>query len=331
MREFEGRFGSADADTLAVLAQAAHLCWFHASYAENLLAVCRAIAAMKSTPFSHCCQISPARWIQMNAYVIGVQTWLGFDLPLPSEIDKGLIERIGAWLGERSSTKDALAALFLCQLVDHLVFRASFATMGGEAGPTSALGVLSASGAYADYTPWYARPDDGRYSTGNDYDVSSDRAEADGFLEDCLGRVRQMMRSAPDDAEELLSRILGPSQPPCMHRFSRYQDIKLASIGALKWRGSLPPSDSSRERWEAFWGEAEEGLKGWVNGASPRGGLAVRVHRALDEPTEERKAIISGFLLEKPGSTALYYWLKEKSRSERASVASLFLRGDGRE
>lgn len=191
VREFEGRFGTADADTLAVLAQAAHLCWFHASYEANLLAACRAIAAMKPTPFSHCCQISPARWIQMDAYVIGVQAWLGLDLRLPSEIDKGLIERIGAWLGERSSTKNALAALFLCQLVDHLVFRVSFATMGGEATSASAPGVPSHSGAYADYTPWYARPDGAWYSTGDDYDDPPDRAEVSDFVRECKGRVRQ--------------------------------------------------------------------------------------------------------------------------------------------
>ena len=315
VRHFERRFGSADADTLAILAQAAYFCWFECEYESDLISICRAIGMGKPTSMYHCVQVSPERWAELNAYVVGVQRWLGSDLPLPSGIDGTRIEQIGQWLGEREPAKDSLAKLFLCQLVDHLMLRASFSKLGEDTAPEESE--------YTDFTAWYLRPDGVPYATGHDYDETPGDARGDAFVEECKRCVRHAMRSAPGDAEELMEGILKPSQPPCMHRFQRYQDIKLASIGALKWRGQLPPDDGSRARWRGFWDEAEAALRAWLEGAPSKGKLAIRAHGALGEPTERRRAIVGEFLLGEKTATAGYYWLREKVHVEGATACSV--------
>ena len=91
VRHFETRFGTVDGDTLAVLAQAAYFCWGENEYQSDLVEVCQAIRIGKPTSLYHCRQITPERWTEMNTYVIGVQRWLGVDLPLPRGIDSGKI------------------------------------------------------------------------------------------------------------------------------------------------------------------------------------------------------------------------------------------------
>lgn len=320
VRTFESRFGEVDADTLAVLAQAAYLCWYECDYASDLLSTCRAIGTAKPTSIHHCAQVTPERWAGLNAYVVGAQRWLGVDLSLPDGVDGARVERIGKWLGERDLAKEALVALFLCQLVDHLVLRASFSVLGE--------GIARTEAEYADYTAWYTRPDGLRYATGRDHDAPSDDVQDDAFVAECVRRVRREIRLAPADAQELIEGILRPSQPPCMHRFQRYQDIKLASIGALAWRGNLPPDDLSKAEWKAFWAEAEAGLRAWLDGAPPSGEVANELHRALGKPTERRKAVVRDFSLAEKTETAGYHWLKEKAHKEGAAAGAVF--GPGR-
>lgn len=81
---------------------------------------------------------------------------------------------------------------------------------------------------YADFTRWW--PDFVWYT-------AEDKV---AFIEECKQRVYDEMVESPKDAEELLSGILKYSQPPCMYRFTRYQDIKISSIGALKCANAPP-------------------------------------------------------------------------------------------
>lgn len=306
VQQFEERSGKVDADTLAVLAQAAYLCWGENEHRTDFLQVCRAIGTRKPTSFYHCRQIAPERWVEINTYVVGVQSWAGVDLPLPSGIDGGKVKRIAQWLSGRDKAKDALAELFLCQLIDHLL-NISLAKMGRDVMPEEA--------AHADFTPWYFRPDGARYGTGN----------REVLVEEYTQRVRQEMMSAPGDAEELIRNILAPDQPPCMHRFSRHLDIQLASIGALKWRGNLPPDDVPKEKWLAFLDESKAALQAWLEDAPASGDLAIKVHEALGKATERGKAMVRDFLLaESRGSPGGWDWLEEKARKEGTKARFIF-------
>ncbi len=308
VRNIEKQFGAADDDTLAVLAQAAYFCWFEFEYENDLVEVCRAIGVGKPTSMHLCLQVSPERWAEMNTYVVGVQRWLGLDLPLPNEVDGAKVEQTKQWLGDRNPAREALAQLFLVHLLDQLLFRASLAKMGGD--------TQEKRREYTDFAPWYARPGGLRSGTGQEK----------LFIEKCKLRVHDEMSLAPRDAEELIERILQPRetiQPACMHRFSRYMDIKLASIGALKWRGRLPPDDGSKEKWKTFREEATDALESWAEGALPAGELAVGLHDALGLPTMRSKAIVRAFLLaEKTGCAAFYHWLEERAREEGTFAGS---------
>jgi hypothetical protein len=204
----------------------------------------------------------------------------------------------------RGAARDALAGLFLERLVGDLL-DISLSMLGSE--------VPAERGEYADFAPWYARADGAFYG-------SAERAD---FVERCRQRVRREMGAAPEDAEELMEGILGPSQPPCMHRYLRCQDIKLASIGALKWRGDLPPDDGSKHEWESFWDEAKAALRAWLDGALAEGQLARGLHQTLGEPTERRKAIVREFLLKRPPSAASWEWLEERPQRDGTTARAV--------
>jgi len=206
--------------------------------------------------------------------------------------------------------------LFLGQLVDHLMLRGSFSKPRED--------IPAEEAEYTDYTPWYVRPDGIRHTTAYDYDKPSGHAQGDFFTEESKRRVRYEMATSPEDSEELIHWILKPSQPPCMHRFQRHQDIKLTSIGVLKWPGNLPPDDSSKAKWQTFWNEASAGLQAWLEGAPSSGELTAEIYGTLGKRTERRKAIVGEFLLGEKTGPVGYYWLKEKVHQEGATAWSLF-------
>ena len=146
VERFETRFGPVNDDMLGVLAQAAFLCWVNVKAPGNLLAVCEAIQAGKPTPHTYHCQITPARWDEMHAYLAGIQRWLGVVHPLPQQVDALKVDQIGDWLGQRDPAKVALCELLLIRLVDDLLNYVSLTRFG----PASAQ-----EQAYIDYSVWY--------------------------------------------------------------------------------------------------------------------------------------------------------------------------------
>lgn len=294
---FAARFGPLTDDGLALLSQAAYFCWFHVEYQANLLATCRAIGADRPSYLYLCGHLSPLRWRSLHAYVVGVQRWLGVNHPVPGLVDAERVAQVGRWLGQPTPVRRSLARLFLGQLVDHLTRRTTFSVLTDGAAPDASE--------YPDFGQWYTRAD------GTDSRI-------------CADEIRREVADMPgvaDDREaidELITGIASPSQPPCMHRFERYQDIALISIGHLRWRAGLPP-DPSRQLWEEFWSVAEAGLRAWLDGQSaddpgaddPVGGA---LHEALGTPTPRSRAIVADFLLEPPPGEGCFSWLLEEAR-----------------
>ncbi|MHC4481026.1 MAG: hypothetical protein ACYS1C_08695 [Planctomycetota bacterium] len=307
VRRFEEAHGSVEADTLGVLAQAYYFCRFNAEYEGNLSALCRAIAAERPMPFYCHCQVTPARWNDLHTYVVAVRHWLGAELPLPAQVDPGRVERIGRQLGRRTPAKEALAELFLSNLIEHLsgICLSRVADRPGQAGAS-----------YTDFTDWYSRPDGGVYGDGS----------SDDYIDRCKDRAREHMASGADSAKQLIDRITAPSQPPCMHRFGRYMEIQIASIGALRWRGRLPREGGQKAHWQEFWDEVDAGLEGWLQGSPPATPLAERIQRNLGEPTERSKAVVHGFFLAPPEESGFnaWRWLNEKGQEESAVAAAAF-------
>ena len=296
VQRFADRFGAVDANGLAVLAQAIYCCWGNAEYRDNFIGVCGAIGAGRPTSFYYHCQIAPARWAELHGYVVGVQRWLGVNLPLPPAIDAARVERAAEWLDGRGPARGPLAVLFLERHIGALG-EVSFARLGGEAQP--------GEGVYADFSGWDRRPDGTRYASG-------DRA---AFRDDCTRRIRGALRDAPADAEALIEGILKDSPPPCVHRYTRYLDIQLASVGALTWRGNLPPNAVPLAGWQAFLEAARAGWESWLAGAPPPDDLAAAAHRALGMPTERKRAIVRGFLAADRLGGPSFDWLQERARA----------------
>jgi hypothetical protein len=303
---FEDRFGPADADTVSVLAQAAYFCWGNSEYRNGIIKVCQAIGAGKPTSFFYHAQITPDRWNMLNTYVMGVQRWLGVDLPVPGRIDGRKIQQIGHWLGEYNPVKNALVELFFHNLISRLL-DVSFAKLGGD--------VLPDDVCYANFTNWYTSSDG----------IAFNNSSRDNLIEKCRQLIRHEMGSVLTDAEELMAGILQDSPPPCVHRFTRYLDIQITSIGVLKWRGNLPLDSVTKEKWMAFLDEAHDALTAWVNGAFPRGELAFRLHKALGKHTQRNRAIVRGFLLSDDRGAASD-WLVRKAREEGTTADDVFIR-----
>jgi len=339
LRSFEEAFGSVGRDGRALLAQAAYFCWFHGEYQGNLLSTCRAIGSGRASHLYLCGQVTPTRWSTINTYVVGGQRWLGGAPGSPTLLDASQLAQIATWLGERSPAREGLIRLFLCQLVDHLVLRTTFAVLTEGPAPESA--------GYADFSPWYLRPDGLRYGipiTGDAWlgegetsrhDTADDALPAlcpgsvqawpfgipgdEDFVEESKAAVREELADHPEDAEELIEGVLRPSQPPGMHRFGHYQDIKLSSIGALKWRGALPADDESGTRWRGFWNAAEAGLQAWMEGSPPAGDIAAGIHEALGDATEQRRAVVRDFLLQPPPGSGCFEWLLRQAHQDGAT------------
>lgn len=321
VEQFESRFGPVDDDRLAVLAQAAYLCWNNVQAESNLFALCEAISRGKPTSQYYHCQITPDRWNEMHAYLVGVQRWLGLEDPVPPQIDAQKVEQVGKWLGERAPAKEALAKLLLIRLVDDLLSYMSLARLGCVPDPDAAE--------YSDFSAWYFAPDGTPYAVPRSGDDRRPFAEPPfkARAEELARLVRENMATAPDDAEGLVGQMMRQTQPPCMHRFSRYLDVQITSIGALKWRGNLPPDRVPKAAWQAFHEQAKEALEAWGDGLPPDGELAKRLHASLGEPTEQKQAMIHDFLFAgfwDEGDGAGWHWLVPRAQTEGTNACSLF-------
>ena len=343
VRQFAEAFGEVDTGTRAVMAQASLLCWFESEYEQNFLEVCRAIGQEKPTTQYHCRQLTPTRWVTINTYVVGVRRWLGCSRPLPGTVDGPRTEQIGQWLGERSEAKDALCNLFLIKLIDELWNYASLTRLGNQASTDTA--------AYDDFTEWYYQNDGTVYAT--DRSAVNDAAHA-RFSEwyqdrDLTSRVSQRSTDTDADtamrlkirdinvrvisdlglatAEMLLRGILTESQPPCHHRFTRYLDIQITSIGCLKWRGNLPLSDLEDKQRSVQWlTQASSAARSWLAGHAPQDPLTVTIHDALGEPSPRKNALVADFLL--ADREAMFDWLTWYSRDHDYTPIRFFEAGD---
>jgi hypothetical protein len=267
----------------------------------------------------------PERWDEMHATLAGVQRWLGIELPVPPQLDRHKIDHINSWLGELAPARKALCELFLIRFVDDLLNYASFASLGGEQGPPQ--------GDYTDYSAWYFDADGTPYAYPKTRDsrrspFSDPRLEE--RTDELIQTVRQEMASAKEDAEALIETLMRQTQPPCMHRFSRYLDIQIASIGTLKLRRDLPPDSIPKETWLKFWAQADAGLTGWVNGTPPTTPIASKIHTALGQPSALKAAIVSDFLLPNfhdVGTSAAWDWLVHRSQVENTNAYGAFKLG----
>jgi hypothetical protein len=342
---FAETFGEVDTDTRAVMAQASLLCWFESEYEQNFLEVCRAIGQGKPTTQYHCRQLTPTRWVTINTYVVGVRRWLGCPRPLPGTVDESRIEQIGHWLGDRSESKDALCNLFLVKLIDELWNYAGLTRLGSQASTDSS--------AYVDFTEWYYQNDGTAYATdrsavndasharlsewyhGRDLTSQVSRRSGDTDADTALrlkirdinARVISALGLAA--AEMLLRGILTESQPPCHHRFTRYLDIQITSIGCLKWRGNLPLSDLEDKQRSVQWlTQASSAATSWVSGDAPQNSLAVTIHHALGDPSPRKNALVADFLL--ADREAMFDWLTWYSRDHDYTPIRFFETGGSR-
>jgi hypothetical protein len=328
VEQFESRFGVVSGDLLGVLAQAAFLCWHNVEIRRNLFALCAAIQTGRPTAHYYHCQITARRWNEMHTYLMGIQRWLGVKHALPPEIDPGQVEQIGTWLGERAPVKQALTELLLIRLVDDLLNYMSFAHFEGGRGGEEA--------AYSDFSTWYRAHD------GTPYAVARTRDDSRGPFADPLfseradklaDLVRESMSSL-DDAEQLISSLKRQTQPPCMHRLPRYLDVQITSIGALKWRGNLPPDHTPKAEWQAFTAQAQAALKLWAGNApesaeraNPDNETERRVYAALGVPTELKQSIVRDFVLcpfWDVGVVAGWTWLVQGAQTMGSTAYSAF-------
>jgi hypothetical protein len=273
-----------------VHAQAAFLCWHNVEIRANLFALCEAIRTGKPTTHHYHCQITADRWNEMHVYLAGVQRWLGVKHPLPPQVDPHKVGEIGRWLGERTPAKEALAKLLLIRLVDDLLNYVSLTQFERN--------YLTEHEVYSDFSVWYLASDGTPYAVAR-VDDSSRQPFADPRLKDRVDQledvVRESLSSCPADAEQLISSIKRQTQPPCMHRFSRYLDVQIASIGACKWRGNLPAETVPKAEWHAFTEQALAALNAWVNDTPAESAIGQPIYASLGEPTVLKRAIVRDF------------------------------------
>ncbi|HOF88241.1 MAG TPA: hypothetical protein PLZ36_09100 [Armatimonadota bacterium] len=246
------------------------------------------IGTGRPTSLYLCHQVTPARWNVLHAYVVGVQRWLGVDLPVPAAIDGAKVAQIAAWLGERTPVKASLAILYLRGISGSMPrWPLSMLIGDGE----------QADATYEDYAAWYP--------PGSD-DCSDD-----------VTRYRQEVRqrSAPaGEIEELLHGIVREGQPGCMHRYTRHQDIKITSIGVLQWRGAVPAETDAPKRGAVhYFDQAEPAVHAWCRGEVRADAIGASLQTLLGAYAAWKSAIITDFFLAPKDdlNTVFYEWTTE--------------------
>ena len=299
VRSFGERFGQVAEDTLGVLAQAAYLCWGNLEYDRNLDDVVRAIGKGRPTRLFYHRQVTPERWAEVNSYIVGAQEWLGLRAPVPDSVDEWTVGLTPEWLGEASPGKKALTRLFVAN-ASAQVGDLTLGALSGEA----ELG----SPEYADFSEWWMR------KKGEEWDALIDDALQNAAAEAPEARAR-----------ELVEGITQLSPPPCVHRFTRYLEIQLTSIGVLRWRGALPPNRAPVNEWEARLRETRKLLGSWMDGGPVGGATGLMFRALLGERTDAKAAIVEEFLLaEDRGDEIAWHWLDEYVRRHQLSASARF-------
>ena len=295
VQAFEERFGPASDDSLSVLAQAAYLCWFEGEFEDDLLSTCKAIGTGRPTHLYLCSQITPARWNLLNAYVVAVQQWRGVEAALPGNVDTEHIRQIVSWLGDREPGRAALVDLLLAIFVYALSERISLSRLASSS--------IIPDRHYADYSDWYAC-------------LSVEEASA------------AANRALGDGATDLISGMEMPGEPPCHFRWARYLDIKVCSIGALKWRGNLPTSSAPKKPKQRLWADLADAFRDWLEGSTPSTATAERVHGALGERTDWKESVVRDLLTQPPPGTAFYDWITKRSAADGLTPTARFGLGE---
>ncbi len=166
---------------------------------------------------------------------------------------------------------------------------------------------------FQDFTRWYIS-DNGKMFGHNSKEYS----------EHCVRTLSADPQSC-DDTEKMVSRIVEEKPHSCMHRFARHLDIQLSSIGALKWRGSVPQCQClSKTSWIHFI-EQDCGVRSWSTGSEPANEYAETVHATLGTPTDRKKAIVDSFLCAQDrGSVYAGGWIGEQSEKRGRNARLLF-------
>jgi hypothetical protein len=309
----EARHGPLCETGLSVAAQANYVCWFEASFPKSLIDACRAIGEGRPNRLTLCQQVSPQRWCRLHEIVVAVQRWLGDPRRTPEGLDGAEVARWQALLGSPVPARMALARLYLWTLVQHLRLNTSLGQLAAE-------GSLE-TGMYADYAGWY-RDQEGRMYG---------REGWERLLAACRASLSSLLADGPADGDRLLGEIeggpMGKTRPPCAQRFLRYQEIRLASIGALRWRSNLPADPRPRAYWEGLFAQCGAALQAWLAGRSPDGKLAAQIHAALGDHTLRKRAFVALFLQAMPGE-GCFAWLAADAR-ERGALAERAFEREG--
>ena len=302
---FEATQSKLDDEALAVAAQANYACWFEYDFPDNLVSTCYAIGTGRPQRMGLCLHISPGRWRELHHYVVAVRQWLGDHDSVPESLEQDKVARIQSLLGTPTKGRVMLARLYLSTLLEQLLFRVSLVQLSGD-GTTD-------EGSYDNILTWN---EPGTERHGQEH-------RDDSFIQDCSKVLHQEMPDSPPQVDELLKAIIRESQPPCGQRFLRYQDIRLARIGALKWRGNLPYDTIPRIYWQGLFGDAGDGIDRWVANKPPTSKLAGRIHEALGRRTAYKLDLVTIFL-NQPPSPAAFDWLLHKAEESGITPHAIF-------
>ena len=287
----EGQFGCVSDDMLCVLAQSAYICWYEGEFEDDLMATCRAIGTGKPTYLYLCSQISPRIWDFLNEYVMAIQTWLATGAPSPPAPNPARVRQIMSWLGPRDEKRESLAILFLSHLVEVLRRGVSLSRLGSSE--------VVPERVYSDYSSWYSCPS----------------------VPDAVGRARAVLGTGGD---ELISGMELPGEPACQYRWPRKLDIKVCSIGALQWRGALPPDSAPKEPKQAFWGQVSDAFQTWLGGREPGSETASRLHQMLGAHSESKAFVVREFLDQPPPGIGFFDWVTDQSKSRGLIPSAIF-------
>jgi hypothetical protein len=238
-------------------------------------------------------------------------------------VDARKVDQIGCWLGKHTPAREALAQLLLIRLADDLLNYASLTRI-------ESVDQCGEKGAYADYSTWYWAQPGAPFAIARVSDAGRQPFAGVPFKECLAGLadiVRRELASSPEEAEQLISSTTRQTQPPCMHRFTRYLDVQITSIGALRWRGNLPPETAPRAAWQDFTDQARAALGAWADGAPAASKETRRIYAALGTPTELKRAIVRDFAMGgfwDVGDSAAWDWLVLGAQTTGTNACAVF-------
>lgn len=216
INQMEASLGTLSAEQIELRIIADFCCIWRYDYPERIHQICATISGSPKRELRLHFQVGPDQRQRLSDYAAALKGWLDDIAPDdPAYFREGssdINEKVYSYLGQKDPLKNVLAERTFISLASRFL-NCSF---WGESNSDSGVSLFP----YTAYT------------------LPANSSQRMHELE------QRMKKEMGNQAYNFICDVGGSPEPACYFKFIRRVEIMISSIGAMKWRGNLPPKDS---------------------------------------------------------------------------------------